>query len=87
MKKKSLSPPMDKPFLMKCVMCGATKQYEPGGPPTDWRVLVLAGGRFFCACPAEFPADGADTDAFKAAYLKVLRKVIKLTGTMPTKLI
>ena len=64
--------------MMHCVMCGKMERSDPRRE-SQWRALTIDGQTFY-ACPAEFPPDDAGVAAFKAAYLKVMTKCIKLSN-------
>ena len=61
---------------MTCIVCG-TKETVVPGVQHNWRCIEADGWPMF-ACPKEFPADNSDAAAFKAAYLKALRRVKEL---------
>ena len=56
--------------VMKCAVCGKEQTSSPG-VETQWRAIDFGQKRIY-ACPDEFPPDGADPEAFKATYLKLL---------------
>ncbi len=71
--------PNNLPFmgeLMTCIMCGATQRSSPN-VESQWRGLQ-ADGVLYYACPAEFPPDGSEAEAFKRAYVRVLDKIMIL---------
>lgn len=58
---------------MTCILCGKQDQSDPEGE-TGWRLLEADGVPYY-VCPAEFPPDDADSEAFAAAYMTVLAKI------------
>ncbi len=62
--------------MMTCVVCGAERRSHPA-VESDWRCVIVDGERFY-VCPAEFPPDGAGREAFREAYLKVMRKILSI---------
>lgn len=60
--------------MMTCVMCGKQQASDPA-VESNWRKLEI-DGRPFYVCPEEFPPDGASTEAFAAAYKRILLKAI-----------
>jgi len=62
--------------LMTCIMCGKQQGSDPK-IESQWRLLEVDGVRYY-ACPAEFPPDTAEAEAFKAAYLAIFTKIMSL---------
>lgn len=60
--------------LMTCVMCGAQRKSDPA-VSTDWRSIDV-DHQVYYACANEFPPDGSSAGAFRAAYDKIIRKIL-----------
>ena len=58
---------------MTCVVCGRSLESSPD-VSSHWRCIVVDNVRYY-ACVDEFPEDGADKKAFKASYLRILKKI------------
>ena len=83
---------------MVCIVCGTQEQAEPGvilnaqeksitGVESGWRAFE-AGEHSFCACPDEFPSDGATSQELELAYTILLicctKKHLKQIGILPS---
>ena len=55
---------------MTCVICGKQQKSNPA-IESNWRCIQADGTNYY-ACTDEFPADGASSEEFQVAYLKVL---------------
>ncbi len=67
--------------LMTCALCKAEHRSSPGRN-SQWRALELDGHRFY-VCPKHVPPDGSSTEAFRDAYILVLRKIVNLLTECP----
>lgn len=67
--------------LMKCCVCGAEQRSDADGC-TDWRVMEVAGRRFYF-CPKETPRPGASAEEFAAAKARCQAKVLELIENEP----
>lgn len=80
---KSLSPVFAGEW-MTCIMCGAAgpaaRQHQ-SDPAVEnhWRALDVDGQRFY-ACPEEFPPDGAPTQEFTHAYMRIFLQILTMRG-------
>jgi hypothetical protein len=64
--------------VMVCVVCSAQRRSHPG-VESDWRCVIVDGERFY-VCPGEFPPDGAGREAFREAYLEVMKRILSIRG-------
>lgn len=73
----------DIPFsgeVMTCILCGKKRESGPD-IESNWRAVQLGEGaaaRRYYACADHFPPDDASREAFKAAYVVLMEKAIKL---------
>lgn len=71
--------PTNIPFLgqeMVCIMCGRQQRSDPH-VESQWRCIMVDDVSYY-VCPAEFPPDDANKEAFTAAYIKVLTKIASI---------
>lgn len=67
--------------LMVCALCRA-KHRSSQRANSQWRALELDGHRFY-VCPNHFPPDGSSTQAFRDAYVFVLKRLVNLLAECP----
>ena len=62
--------------MMLCALCDTVQQSKKE-EESDWRAIVLDGTVYY-VCPAHLPPGGAGAEAFRSAYVAILKRLAQL---------